>query len=467
MAMIKKILSALVTIALTVFMLAGITKVVERKESSFRYSSFFEASEDFDVLFFGTSHVYCGIQPMKLWNDYGIVSYNLAGPDNFLPTTYWIVKNALDYKTPKLIVLDCYNIRHELKTTTFGYDYVHTALDAVPLTANKVQAVFDLIEENDKKAEFLWDFILYHSRWQKLTEDDFTNQYNPYKGGKIFTGIHGIKENDSVISDQKLAENTVGTKYLEEIIKLCQANGIEVLLTYIPYSCDETGYIEANSIYDIAAKYDLNYIDFLRKDNILQYSIDFLDDHGHLNKSGGTKITAYIGEYIRNNYDIPDRKTDPSYSSWYEDYNEYLLQSISLIYSENYLSRYLMQLYDNDINSIIYLQNAKKMSKYPALTNLGVDSGKLTSEEPMVIVIDNDSDEPIRYLVVSDSIKTSFGEVSFDHTDNGYSIQIDKKTNLMIDAGSSVTTIPINRRTKEVSESSDFKWNGTTYYKIQ
>jgi hypothetical protein len=62
---------------------------MERKASDFKYANFFEQDEDFDVLFFGTSHVINGIFPMELWNDYGIVSYNFGGHGNEIATSYW------------------------------------------------------------------------------------------------------------------------------------------------------------------------------------------------------------------------------------------------------------------------------------------------------------------------------------------------------------------------------------------
>lgn len=60
------------------------------------------------MLFMGTSHVLNAVYPMELWNDYGIVSYNFGGHGNYLPTTYCIMKNALEYTTPKLMVIDCF-----------------------------------------------------------------------------------------------------------------------------------------------------------------------------------------------------------------------------------------------------------------------------------------------------------------------------------------------------------------------
>lgn len=61
---------------------AGIRFLTKLSDPGYAYSKnrdFIEHSDSYDVLFFGNSHMANGVFPMELWNDYGIVSYNLAG----------------------------------------------------------------------------------------------------------------------------------------------------------------------------------------------------------------------------------------------------------------------------------------------------------------------------------------------------------------------------------------------------
>ena len=91
------------------FFWIGICFLTRLTESGYSYSKnaeFMEESERYDVLFFGNSHMANGVFPMELWNDYGIVSYNLAGFGNRIPTTYWTMEDALDRSHPKLIEMD-------------------------------------------------------------------------------------------------------------------------------------------------------------------------------------------------------------------------------------------------------------------------------------------------------------------------------------------------------------------------
>ena len=94
---------------LTIMIFFGIIflqKTTMRDSSGFKYRPFLQEDTEYDVLFFGTSHVINGIFPMQLWNDYGITSYNFGGHANSLAMAYWTMVNAVEYHKPKVAVLD-------------------------------------------------------------------------------------------------------------------------------------------------------------------------------------------------------------------------------------------------------------------------------------------------------------------------------------------------------------------------
>ena len=104
---LQNLLFAIITLALLAGSLWYLTSLFELKGARIKYEDFYAQEEDFDVLFLGTSHVINAVYPMELWEDYGIVSYNMAGHGNKMPTTYWVFENALLETTPKLVVIDC------------------------------------------------------------------------------------------------------------------------------------------------------------------------------------------------------------------------------------------------------------------------------------------------------------------------------------------------------------------------
>ena len=86
--------------------------------------------------------------------------------------------------------------------------------------------------------------------------------------------------------------------------------------------------------------------------NITNFHTD-LHDRGHLNPSGARKVTDYLGNYIKNHYEIPDRRLDKYYSNWFSEYEDYIDFKIENLKSANSFDIYLMLLADKNFNSVI------------------------------------------------------------------------------------------------------------------
>jgi len=87
-----------------------VNNITKRKDSYVKTADFFSQEENFDVLFFGSSHMTNGIFPMELWKNYGIISYNLGNHSEKIKVTYNNILLALEYTNPKLIVLDTHRL---------------------------------------------------------------------------------------------------------------------------------------------------------------------------------------------------------------------------------------------------------------------------------------------------------------------------------------------------------------------
>ncbi len=73
-------------------------------------SNFFvnEPKNSIDVLFLGSSHVLCGINPLIIWNEQQITSYSLATNAQMPYASLMLARLSQDFQKPKLIVLDEY-----------------------------------------------------------------------------------------------------------------------------------------------------------------------------------------------------------------------------------------------------------------------------------------------------------------------------------------------------------------------
>ena len=50
---------------------------------------------------------------------------------------------------------------------------------------------------------------------------------------------------------------------------------------------------------------------------------DTPDCGDHLNVFGAEKVSRYLGKYLKDNYNIPDRRKDGDYASWFDASQKY------------------------------------------------------------------------------------------------------------------------------------------------
>lgn len=343
--------------------LAGVTRLTERKASRNQFGPFLDNPEQYDVLFFGDSRFVNCMFPMEIWEDYGIPAYNLSCYGNTMPVNYWSMMNAFDYAQPKVVVLAVNGVRKDLKVTGSSSD-VHTAFDFFPLTRTKIQAIEDLMDDPhardddgnryvDMKWEYYFTLGKYHSRWSELNPGDVKPVLNVQKGADMMVGVAPTEDYDIIDDDLYAEEYGVGYSYFRRVIEECQARGIEVLLVHLPYPASENSQMNANTVGSIADEYGVNYIDFVRMDSVVDYAVDCYDNQAHLNPSGGWKVTDYLGQYLSEYYDLADRRGEASYANWEKAQQDYAAYKRDMISSQQTLEKMLVMLHDDSVRASI------------------------------------------------------------------------------------------------------------------
>lgn len=446
----------MVIVILTI-LLSKTTEILRMKSSEFKYSPFFEHAQDYDVLFMGTSHVLNAVFPMELWNDYGITSYNFGGHANQLATTYWVLKNSLDYAKPKAVVIDCLMLEGMQKTAD-NFSYVHQSLDAFPLSTTKIDTVNDLLEDEEvrklinegeitdaekrTKLSLLWDFSVYHTRWdENLGEDEFVTSSTLEYGAESRVQI--ASPGQIVINPGTTFQNeTVGMMYLKKMIDECQTNGIDVLLVYLPFPIEnETQWISANTVKKIAEEYNVNYINF-QEENIVDFRTDCYDSNSHLNPSGAWKVTGYLGEYLTQNYNIKDHRGEDKYSYWDEDYTTYVNMKNNRLKGIKDLNSYLMLLEDSNYGFVMDIDDVsvlKDSTTLALLENKGVNVSLISDKTKYIIVCGNVS-EVVDSDILTDGL---YGNIRINVNDEGQYCAYYDKQELFV----------LNTNTFEISES--------------
>lgn len=453
---IKTVLSFLAIVGLVLGGFLLVFNLTERKDSIEKFAQFYEQEEDFDVLFLGQSHVLNGIQPMELWNEYGIVSYNMAGHGNRLAMTYWVMKSALEHTNPKLVVLDCGMIGKDEKIGAI--EQLHLSVDHIPFGQTKIDMIEDLVEGEDRRAEFLWKFSTYHHRWNELEERDFVLQETPEKGAESRINVAVPDNLISLEPSEKSEEDTLGMEYAKKIIEECQEKGIEVLLTYLPFP-DSTGWqAESNRAWDLAREYGVDYLDFVILLEQVNLNTDYYDKDSHMNPSGARKVTSYIGNYIMQNYAIEDHREDEVYSKWHEDYEVYVDFKKKNIQSQEELKNYLMLLSDKDFSFGIYFKPWNQIASYPVLVellaNMGIDYQMIPNEDYFLLV-DNVTGER-KEMRLFEPMESKFGEFSMFYNDDGQLEFTNSKAESMIITRSDIAIVVFDNRNLSFVDQANF-----------
>lgn len=410
----------------TLFFVVGICFLTQLTDLEYsKNEEFMENSEAYDVLFFGNSHMVTGVYPMELWRDYGIASYNLAGYGNRIPVTYWVVKNALSTANPMLVVVDCNNVRLDEKIGRT--QILHRQTDQMPLNADKIQMICDLVEEPKERLEFFWDFAAYHDRWWDLDQADFEKEINVQKGAEFACNVVPPAEM-AKRPGETVAIQSLGVEYLQKIIKECQNRDIEILLTYLPFPASEEERQEAVYVEQLAREYGVPYINFLDM-QVVDLEVDCSDKDSHLNGSGGRKITDYIGQYIEEQYDIPNRREDGSVN-WDEDYATYQRYKINKLQSQESLQNHLVMMADKSFSYCLFVDARSRIWDYEQyvnqVRNLVPDHEWDVLEEVMgqgedyCLIVDNLNGEVAEYGGEgAGTVETSFGKVTYTEDENG------------------------------------------------
>jgi len=279
-----------------------------------------EPENSIDVMCFGSSHVFENINTGTLWDEYGIASFDLCGSVQPLWNTYYYMKEALKYQTPCVMVLDVYRALEEndfidssrIIKNTYGLKLSKDKINAVKISA-----------PDEEWLNYLLDYPTYHSRYTDISSADFlpylgTANWKYWKGFGINTGRTELEmpEGLTLITERKeLSEKT--REYLEKIIALSKSRNIPLLLISTPYQANENDQKKYNEVARIAEANNIPFINYnlLYNEIGLDFSSDFAD-RDHLNHTGNIKFTRYFAQYLKSNYEIPDRRGNASYESY-------------------------------------------------------------------------------------------------------------------------------------------------------
>lgn len=326
----KRFVSGALLLALVLSGVAFWSRALRMNDGYYKNTPFLQDDRQYDVLFFGTSHVVNSVFPMQLWRDYGITSYNLAIHGGSIASSYWMLETALDYQKPKVAVMDVLLAKSNYMQTDLPM--AHAAMDPFPLSKTKLRAIWDIYDSPKDRAELLFPLDVFHNRWKNLDTEMLKRGFGeskvtPEKGGESRIRVYPV-ENPLVVEASDVArEETEGLRYLEKFILLCRQEGIVPVITYVPYRGDAEEQRYSNAAILLAQSLGAQTID-LQHTDLLDDDTDWYDDGGHTNPLGAKKVTGALGAYLKDHYDLPDHRDDAGWIGDYEAYYQFQTENL-------------------------------------------------------------------------------------------------------------------------------------------
>ena len=329
-----------------------------------------EGDHTIDVLCLGSSVVRNGVSSLEMYHDYGFTTYSRATSVQLPVVSYYLLQETLDRQDVKAVVIDASTLTNTLLS---GYSKeeivgkIHEAIDFMPMSTHRIKLVREILklDLNASLADFLIPLYAYHDRWEEIGKDDFTyRQWQDdyyYKGQnpRIVSVAHSYDAKYMTEADEAADALWIerdSAAWYEEMIRLCKEKGIEFVMIKTPNEGWNLQYY--GILNDFAEAHQVKYIDFNLLD--IQQEIgfnpkqDFCDSVGHLNVTGASKLSKYLGEYLTSVCSFTDKRNDPAYASWNDDYEKYanLLQDAELRRETNLIA-YLQRLKNPDYLTII------------------------------------------------------------------------------------------------------------------
>ncbi|PKM84169.1 MAG: hypothetical protein CVU86_08625 [Firmicutes bacterium HGW-Firmicutes-11] len=259
---------------------------------------------ELDVVFLGSSHMYCSVDPAVFAEETGLNSYIFATQQQPLWITYHYMVEALETQQPELLVVEIHMSGSKEKFMDEGTN--HSAIDPIPLSVNKVEMIRASVPEGEQRY-YLFHLMKYHDRWEELKKEDYQRIYetetDPDRGfvrltssaiDLVYTDLSDVK--DTAVANEK------NNDYLNKMMDLAEQRGVRLVLFKAPSNATVEEKQFYNGVASLVESRGVDFIDYndptLYEEVGLILESDFYDQR-HLNENGMKKFVAHFGPYLK------------------------------------------------------------------------------------------------------------------------------------------------------------------------
>ena len=323
---IKWIILVLIFIVVSLTFLKVMTYIMKPPdEPLFNIAGFYgEEKNTLDMVYIGGSACLTYWEPLRAFEQEGIASYDFAASTPQAELYKTMIKEILKTQTPEVIVIDARTFQYREKDATPKEVHYRNALTGMPLSINKIEFIHNNVEKylNEDDTSYYFDIIKYHRDLSDAEINDqikmIFNQYkNPTKG---FRFVPKVEAQEKIINntDKKtpVAEET--EKILIDLLEYCKTTECDYLFVVSPYSELESHKESYNYLSEIVTEYGYDFLD--ANDYYDEMELNFETDlynSTHVNIFGADKYTDFLCKYLKENYNLSDRRENEGYQEWF------------------------------------------------------------------------------------------------------------------------------------------------------
>lgn len=253
-----------------------------------------------DLLVLGDSESYTSVSPMQLWKEQGMTAYVCGQPGQKIYETYSMLKTAFQVQSPRIVLLET-NLMFRNPGTVSGIE--------------------DASEESS--GNFLFG-SRFHNFWRSIFNGKKPGE-EAYKGFVLRGGVAPFDGGNYMKETKEVQEIPEAVRtYMNEIQKMCRENNATLVLMSAP-SPKNYNYKKHNAVAQYAKDNGLAYFDLNlhARELGMDWNTDSYDKGDHLNLNGARKVTAWVGRYLKENYELPDHRGDQNFKSWDKEMEKY------------------------------------------------------------------------------------------------------------------------------------------------
>ena len=265
-------------------------------------------SDTIDVLALGSSHMQYAFNPGVFYAETGKYSYVFGSVCQPFSESYYLLKEVLKTQTPEVVLIDVFTLLPQSQVCyADGTYYIAMDMMSGENRTDAAEAIPDSVAE-DTKLGYQMDLYMNHGNWKTMDLSDTDAILENGKPADGYSWELGYVAQEPEVFQytplEVLEPDTVTPvtetemEWIDRIIDLCRENSIHLIFVKTPYIENQDDANKLAGIWEYLDQKQVEYIDFLRKAEELDWFLDMDGDTWHNNTWGAEIITKELARVI-------------------------------------------------------------------------------------------------------------------------------------------------------------------------